>query len=418
MAINFPDTPSTNDTYLAPNGIQYIYTGVKWRPFKPVESTVGTITASSQLNISAGGSNQSVVITPSGTGNIQLVGPVGIGTNAPYALLDLYSATLSAITVTGDSTTAIVLARASNDASGSALNFRKSRGAISSPLAVNSGDQIAISNYTAYDGSALQVVSQIQGRVETITGLNDVSGILSFYTRPDGVGGALAERMRISGNGNVGIGTSSPDQLMTINSANTTTNSLVSYKQGETTYGYTGLGGDNKMRIQGVGAALEMQTTTAQPITFNVGGTLRMTIDTSGRVTTPFQPAFTAKGLAAQTTYTRNQVVVFNTAPLNIGSGYNTANGRFTAPVAGTYAFAFQIYLNPGNTNAPLAFYKNGTLEIFFLQNAALNGIGLTTIISLAASDYVEVRVRDVAGGTATIFGGGDHTQFTGYLIG
>lgn len=418
MAINFPDTPSTNDTYLAPNGIQYIYTGVKWRPFKPVESTVGTITGSSQLNLAAGGSNQSVVITPSGTGNIQLAGPVGIGTNAPSTLLDLYSATTSAITVTGDSTTAIVLVRASNDASGSLLNFRKSRGAISSRLAVNSGDQIATSNYTAYDGSALQVVSQIQGRVETITGLNDVSGILSFYTRPDGVGGALAERMRISANGNVGIGTSSPDQLMAINSANTTTNSLVSYKQNGTTYGYTGLGGDNKMRIQGVGAALEMQTTTAQPITFNVGGTLRMTIDTSGRVTKPYQPAFTAKGLAAQTTYTRNQVVVFNTAPLNIGSGYNIANGRFTAPVAGTYAFAFQIYLNPGNTNAPLAFYKNGTLEIFFLQNAALNGIGLSTIISLAASDYVEVRVRDVASATAVIFGGADHTQFTGYLIG
>lgn len=74
MPINFPDTPATNDTYLAPNGIEYIYNGTKWRPFKPSEPTIGTITASSQLNLSAGGANQNVVISPSGTGNIQLAG--------------------------------------------------------------------------------------------------------------------------------------------------------------------------------------------------------------------------------------------------------------------------------------------------------------------------------------------------------
>jgi hypothetical protein len=143
-----------------------------------------------------------------------------------------------------------------------------------------------------------------------------------------------------------------------------------------------------------------------------------MVIDASGRITTPFRPAFIAKGLAAQTTYTRNQVVVFNTAAYNIGSSYNTANGRFTASVAGLYAFTFQLYLNPGNTNAPTGFSVNGTMDIFFLQAVTLNGIGLSTQISLAANDYVEVRVRDIAGATATIFNGGDHTQFTGHLIG
>ena len=144
----------------------------------------------------------------------------------------------------------------------------------------------------------------------------------------------------------------------------------------------------------------------------------RMRIDTSGRVTTPFQTGFIAKGLAAQTTYTANQVVVFNSASYNVGSGYNTANGRFTAPVTGLYSFTYQLYLNPGNTNAPLAFYKNGVMEIFFLQGVTITGIGLSTLIYLSASDYVEVRVRDVGGATAAIYNGTDHTQFTGYLLG
>jgi hypothetical protein len=164
--------------------------------------------------------------------------------------------------------------------------------------------------------------------------------------------------------------------------------------------------------------ALALKAEDAGVVTFFTSATERMRIDASGRITTPFRPAFIAKGLASQTTYTRNQVVVFNTAAYNIGSSYNTANGRFTAPVAGLYAFTFQLYLNPGNTNAPMCFSVNGTVEIFFLQGVALNGIGLSTQISLAANDYVEVRVRDIVGATATVFNGGDHTQFTGHLIG
>lgn len=76
MSFNFPDSPSVNDTYLAPNGVEYIYTGSKWRAFNAVETDIGTITASGQLDLSAGGSNQNVVITPSGSGTIELAGPV------------------------------------------------------------------------------------------------------------------------------------------------------------------------------------------------------------------------------------------------------------------------------------------------------------------------------------------------------
>lgn len=253
-----------------------------------------------------------------------------------------------------------------------------------------------------------------------------------------------SERLRVNSSGNVGIGTASPtaklsvdgniampaatteDRLIEIGGGRTgNANSYIDFV-GDATYTDYGLriirvaGGANaasQMAHRGTGN-LNIIAQEAAPIIFSTTNTERMRIDASGRVTTPYQPAFIAAGLAAQTTYTANQVIVFNTAPLNIGSGYSTSTGRFTAPVAGTYAFTFQVYLNPGNANAPIAFYKNGTMEIFFLQGVGLAGIGLSTIISLAASDYVEVRVRNVAGASATVFNGADHTQFTGYLIG
>ena len=161
-----------------------------------------------------------------------------------------------------------------------------------------------------------------------------------------------------------------------------------------------------------------LSSASATALTLQSAGTTAITVDTSQRIITPYQTAFIAKGLAAQTTYTANQVVVFNSAPYNVGSGYSTSTGKFTAPVAGLYSFTFQIYLNPGNTNAPLAIYVNGVMEIFSLQSVAISGIGLATLISLAASDYVEVRVRNIVGATATIFNGTDHTQFTGRLLG
>jgi hypothetical protein len=293
MAINFPSSPATNDTFTGPTGLEYIFDGVKWRSFKPTEPVVGTFNANSAISLSAGGTNQNIVLTPSGTGivtvptgigvgttttasgraitlnsasnyfglalqvsgstqaqlmqeatgslyidagvtnnggsivfrnvsgtermRISNTGNVGIGTANPTTSLEIYNATSTALVVSGDGTCSLVMVRASNDASGAGLNFRKSRGTVGSRLAVNSGDQIATSNYTAYDGANLVAVSQIQGRVETITGTDNISGMLQFFTRPDGSAAALAERVRITSAGNVGIGTTTPTTLLSAN---------------------------------------------------------------------------------------------------------------------------------------------------------------------------------------------------------
>jgi hypothetical protein len=135
---------------------------------------------------------------------------LGIGTSTPTTLLNLYSATAASVLISGDSATTFVVARSSNDTTSANLNFRKYRGTTAVPLIINTGDVLGNSNYAGYDGTALLVAAQITGVAESVSGTGNMAGALTFGTRPAGSGASLAERMRITSAGNVGIGTSSP----------------------------------------------------------------------------------------------------------------------------------------------------------------------------------------------------------------
>ena len=104
------------------------------------------------------------------------------------------------------------------------------------------------------------------------------------------------EAMRINSSGNVGIGTSTYSQKLAINSANTSTNSLVEYKQGDVTQAYTGMGGDNILRLESLARPTGVVAGGANYIFFTTNSTERMRIDSSGNVlvgTTTSNPATT-----------------------------------------------------------------------------------------------------------------------------
>lgn len=166
------------------------------------ENSAAAITGGTINNTSIGSTTTSTIAGTTGT----FSGNVGIGTSSPNALLGVYSASSSVISVNGDATTQIIITRGSTDSSGSSLNFRKSRGTISAPTAVNSFDTIGTSNYTAYDGTSFLTVAHIRGSVDVVSGTDDIGGALHFHTRPVGAGNTNTERFRIGPYGQIGIG--------------------------------------------------------------------------------------------------------------------------------------------------------------------------------------------------------------------
>lgn len=85
-----------------------------------------------------------------------------------------------------------------------------------------------------------------------------------------------------------------------------------------------------------------------------------MVIDSSGRVTLPYQPRFyalTTGILGTAGSYTK---ITYGSTYVNTGSHYSTSTGLFTAPVTGTYYFTcgFQKRFSGGLS---AAWYINGS---------------------------------------------------------
>lgn len=155
----------------------------------------------------------------------------------------------------------------------------------------------------------------------------------------------------------------------------------------------------------------------ADTIAFSEGGTEVMRIDSSGRVTTPYQPAFAVYDL----TFPNNATGVGTggTVVSNVGSYYNSANGRFTAPVSGTYVFNLSVQaFNSGSTT-----YVNTSLKVNggSTYGSFVTGYGGTynnhtqvtgsVILYLTANDYAQIYVDYGARS-------GAQSTFNGFLIG
>ena len=140
-----------------------------------------------------------------------------------------------------------------------------------------------------------------------------------------------------------------------------------------------------------------------------------MRIDGDGRVTMPYQVAFSAYQTASYST-TANANLTWSATHVNRGNCFNTSNGTFTAPVAGAYCFQFYQLTQNNTSSGDARININGAVvDGHYAYGGNFSGhkqSTLSCVLQLSANDAVKI----------TSLGGQDwndrHGGFSGFLIG
>lgn len=144
----------------------------------------------------------------------------------------------------------------------------------------------------------------------------------------------------------------------------------------------------------------------------------------TGIVTKPNQPSFLMKKYSGgSNAIPVNSVWTFDEALSNVGSNANISNGRFTAPVAGTYCFMWHN-IGEGSSTVYRSFIrKNGSsawgtgsyrLESRNYHSQGYPNASAQVVVALAATDYVDIYLEGGAIYSDTTNG----VWFCGFLIG
>lgn len=214
-------------------------------------------------------------------------------------------------------------------------------------------------------------------------------------------------------NNRVGVGTSSPDYVFEIETAE---NAIANFKSTDananirftdsnsTANGYAGIGaiGDD--------------------LTLIAGNDNRMKIDSAGHITMPNQSAFLARPSGSITNVALNtgQVVAFDTEVFDQNADF--ASNVFTAPVTGRYLLNYSLYVV--SLDSAANFYESYlqtsnriyycTIDPDYGQDNTYFTFNLTVLADMDANDTADVKFYQSAGTQQTDIGSSSH--FAGHL--
>jgi hypothetical protein len=272
------------------------------------------------------------------------------------------------------------------------------------------GSLLAGSDYTATSGTSVVLVNAATAGDTITTESFYVSSVLNAFPTTGGtLSGQLTvnsatgqkpliaqvngtEVLQIDANGNVGIGTNSPTYKLDVR-GNMRLGDGVTAEQD---IQFVASGGNWQVGVNNSGPSSTNRFYIYQDAT----ATYSLIVDSGNRVLAPANPAFLAY-LSANTSVSSGvRAILLDAKEFDIGSNFNTANGRFTAPVAGTYQFNAIVAINTTATSIvyiSAEIRKNGGRYLnggwgskADTTNAYANNTASFTVY-LSAGDYIEL---------------------------
>jgi len=160
----------------------------------------------------------------------------------------------------------------------------------------------------------------------------------------------------------------------------------------------------------------------------SVSGFNALTIDSTGAVTMPKQPAFSAQtsgGFSLSSTNTL-LTIPYNSERFDQNADFNTSTYTFTAPVTGKYQFNvitrldnvdiaatyYHVYFTTSNRNYYDIFDPRG-----FDQDLGYLGLTVPCLADMDANDTAIVKIYQAGGAVQTTIAGTTDSHFSGYLV-
>lgn len=339
-------------------------------------------------------------------------GNVGIGTSSPLTSLHISKDSANAITT--------ITSYHDTEATYPGINLAKADGSTAVPGAVDDGAILGRFGFKGYDGDEFIDGALIQAVAEGNASNNVVPAQLRFYTNAGGA--SVTERMRITKDGYVGIGTTSPSAslhvvgtygMALLSNGNTDATAKIGrfgiqhYTNAEEPMAiFTAQSGSNFSQLDIGGGTSLFNAATA--INFNTAannttttGTVRMTINSAGNVGI----GTTSPTVKLDIQHTTGAARILSTTGTNYALLYMSNTGgdfyvgrenSLGTGLTSTTIPAYSAVLNAQGT-APLIFVTNNAPAMTILNGGNV-GIGTTapgTLLDISSSTNPTLTLRN-----------------------